>query len=246
MRATINFYRDKIALNVLTNSLENAKALFEATEGHVILGLLSADYPDVQSAIDDMARYQETVDNAVSVGLGAGNPKQWKAVAEISAALQPQHANQVFPAVGYTRASVNNETTFINSLVSPTGTPGMVKITTGPESSQLEDGIISIEAAITLIKEMGGNSIKFFPMKGLSTKDEYLAVAKACAAADFALEPTGGIDLDNFAEIVQIAVDSGVQKIIPHVYSSIIDKESGATRVEDVEQLYAMMKEIVG
>jgi len=246
MRQTINFYNDKVALNVLTNSLENAKEIYEATEGHVIVGLLSADYPDVPSAIEDMKKYQAVVDNAISVGLGAGNPKQWKAVAEISRALQPQHANQVFPAVGYTRGLIDNDTTFINALVAPTGTPGMVKITTGPESKQLEDGIVSIEAAITLIKEMGGSSIKFFPMKGLSTKDEYIAVAKACAAADFGLEPTGGIDLDNFAEILQIAVDSGVKKIIPHVYTSIIDQETGATRVEDVKKLYTMMKEIVG
>ena len=60
---------------------------------------------------------------------------------------------------------------------------------------------------------------------------------------DFYLEPTGGIDLDNFAEILQIAVDAGVKKIIPHVYSSIIDSETGDTRPEDVRRLLKMMKD---
>ncbi|WP_342230391.1 KDGP aldolase, partial [Enterococcus faecalis] len=45
-----------------------------------------------------------------------------------------------------------------------------------------------------------------------------------------------------FEEIVQIAVDAGVKKIIPHVYSSIINQETGDTRTEDVKTLLTMMK----
>lgn len=70
-------------------------------------------------------------------------------------------------------------------------------------------------------------------------------MAKACAENDFYLEPTGGIDLDNFKEILTIIVDAGVKKIIPHVYSSIIDKETGATRIEDAKALYDMIREVV-
>ena len=92
---------------------------------------------------------------------------------------------------------------------------------------------------------MGGSSVKFYPMNGLAHKEEYRAVAKACAEMDFILEPTGGIDLDNFEEIVQIAVDAGVKKIIPHVYSSIIDQKTGDTKPEDVKKLYHMMENIL-
>lgn len=97
-----------------------------------------------------------------------------------------------------------------------------------------------------MMKDMGGSSIKFFPMGGLKTKDEYIEVAKACAKHNFYLEPTGGIDLDNFKEIVQIALDAGVEKVIPHVYTSIIDKETGDTKVEDIGVLYKIMKELLG
>ena len=59
------------------------------------------------------------------------------------------------------------------------------------------------------------------------------------------LEPTGGIDLENFEEIVEIIVDAGVKRFIPHVYSSIIDKETGNTRPEDVKALLDIIKKHV-
>ncbi|MDI5434746.1 KDGP aldolase, partial [Salmonella enterica subsp. enterica serovar Kentucky] len=42
-------------------------------------------------------------------------------------------------------------------------TPGLVKISTGPLSSRAPDGIVSIETAIALLKDMGGSSVKYFP-----------------------------------------------------------------------------------
>ncbi|EAQ1460528.1 oxo-acid lyase, partial [Salmonella enterica] len=120
------------------------------------------------------------------------------------------------------------------------------KISTGPLSSRAPDGIVPIETAIALLKDMGGSSVKYFPMGGLTCRDEYKAVADACARHDFWLEPTGGIDLENFAEILHIALDAGVSKIIPHIYSSIIDKVSGNTRADDVRQLLAIVRSRVG
>lgn len=246
MKKIPNYYQDRICLNVLANSVENAKACYEAAEGHVVLGVLSKNYPSDEAAIEDMKRYQDATENALSVGLGAGDPNQSQMVSRISAVLQPQHVNQVFTGVGTSRALLKQNDTVINGLVSPTGKVGYVNIATGPLSSQAPTTEVSIETAIALLKDMGGSSIKYFPMKGLAHKDEFVAVAKACAENDFYLEPTGGIDLSNFEEIVQIAVDAGVKKIIPHVYSSIIDKASGDTRPEDVKTLFEMTKKILG
>lgn len=237
-----NYLEERICLNVLANSVENAKECYEAAEGHVILGVLSKNYATDEAAIEDMQRYQAATNNALSVGLGAGDPNQSQMVSRLSQVLQPQHVNQVFTGVGTARALLGQNETIINGLVSPTGTPGLVNIATGPVSSQAAPGIVPIETAIALLKDMGGSSIKFFNMKGLAHLEEYRVVAKACAANDFYLEPTGGIDLDNFAEILQIAVDAGVQKIIPHVYSSIIDKTTGDTKVADVKTLLDLMK----
>lgn len=241
----INYYKDRICLNVLAGDLKNAQEIYTAAEKHVVVGVLSASYPDVASAIEDMKKYMEVLEGNLSVGLGGGNPAQWKAVADIAKEIKAHHFNQVFPAVGYTRANVENETSHINALVSPTGIPGMVKISTGPLSKDAEDGIIPVDTAIAMIKEMGGNSIKFFPMGGLKCKDELKAVAESCARNKFILEPTGGIDLENFREILEIILEAGVEKVIPHVYTSIIDKETGNTKTECIKELLQIIKELV-
>ena len=237
-----NYLENGICLNVLANSVQNAKDCYAAAEGHVVLGVLTKNYPSDEAAIEDMKLYKAEINNAVSVGLGAGDPKQSGMVTRVSKVIQPQHVNQVFTGVGATREALGQHETIINGLVSPTGKVGLVNIATGPLSSQTPATEVPIETAIALLKDMGGSSIKFFPMKGLTHEEEFKAVAKACAENDFDLEPTGGIDLDNFEEIVKIAVDAGVKRIIPHVYSSIIDKETGDTRPEDVAKLYEIIK----
>ncbi|MDV7024866.1 KDGP aldolase family protein [Atlantibacter subterranea] len=246
MKLTPNFYRDRVCLNVLAGSKDNAREIYQAAEGHVLVGVLSKNYPDVASAVADMREYAALIDNALSVGLGAGDPNQSAMVSEISRQVQPQHVNQVFTGVATSRALLGQNDTVVNGLVSPTGTPGQVKISTGPLSSQAVDGIVPIDTAIALLKDMGGSSIKYFPMGGLACRDEYQAVAEACARNNFWLEPTGGIDLENFGEILQIALDAGVSRIIPHIYSSIIDKVSGNTRPDDVRQLLAITRACVG
>ncbi|MFQ2770704.1 2-dehydro-3-deoxy-phosphogluconate aldolase [Aeromonas caviae] len=245
MSLTPNYYRDRVCLNVLAGSKENAVDIYEAAEGHVLVGVLSKNYPDIPSAVADMQAYAKLIDNALSIGLGAGDPRQSAMVAELARQLQPQHVNQVFTGVGASRVLLGQADTLVNGLVSPTGIPGMVKISTGHLSSQQPDGIVPIDTAIALLKDMGGSSVKFFPMGGLTCSAEYQAVAEACARHGFWLEPTGGIDLDNFEEIVRIALDAGIEKVIPHIYSSIIDSASGQTRPEDVRTLLATVKRLL-
>ncbi len=246
--ATISkrFYKDRVSLNVLANNVENAKQVFEAAEGHVLVGVLSKDYPSVEEGVAAMKEYGDAIDDAVSIGLGAGDNRQAAVVAEIAKYYSGSHINQVFPAVGATRANLGEKQGWINSLVSPTGKPGYVNISTGPVSAaQNEKAVVPIKAAIALVRDMGGNALKYFPMKGLSCEDEFRAVAEACGQEGFALEPTGGIDKDNFETILRIALEANVPQIIPHVYSSIIDKETGETRTEDVKELTTVLKNLV-
>lgn len=246
MKLTPDFYQNRVCLNVLAGSKANAQAIWQAAEGHVLVGVLSKNYASVEHAVKDMREYAALIDNALSVGLGAGDPRQSAMVSEISREVQPQHVNQVFTGVATSRALLGQQQTVVNGLVSPTGTPGRVKISTGPLSAQAPDAIVPVETAIAMLKDMGGSSIKYFPMGGLKAVDEFTAVAQACAKHDFWLEPTGGIDLDNYEAILQIALDAGVRKIIPHIYSSIIDKASGDTRPDDVRTLLAITKKLVG
>jgi uncharacterized protein (TIGR03581 family) len=246
MKLTPNFYRDRVCLNVLAGSKDNAREIYAAAEGHVLVGVLSKNYADVPSAVAEMKEYAALIDNALSVGLGAGDPRQSLMVSQISQQVQPQHVNQVFTGVGTSRALLGQNDSVVNGLISPTGKVGMVKISTGPLSSAASDGIVPIDTAIALLKDMGGSSVKYFPMGGLKTREEFACVARACAEQDFWLEPTGGIDLENFEAIMEIALEAGVSKIIPHIYSSIIDSASGNTRPEDVRTLLASVKRLVG
>lgn len=95
MKLTPNFYRDRVCLNVLAGSKENARDIYDAAEGHVLVGVLSKNYPDVESAVADMRDYAALIHNALSVGLGAGDPNQSAMVSEISRQVQPQHVNGV-------------------------------------------------------------------------------------------------------------------------------------------------------
>lgn len=243
---TNNFYKKRVALNVLANSVENAKEIYDAAEGYVLVGVLSKNYPTVEAAVDAMKTYGTQIEDAVSIGLGAGDNRQAAIVADIAKHYAGSHINQVFPAVGATRANLGEKDSRINALVSPSGSVGYVNISTGPASAaQDEQAMVPIKAAIALIRDMGGNSLKYFPMKGLACEAEYRAVAHACGEERFALEPTGGIDKENFEEIVNIALEANVPRVIPHVYSSIIDKETGKTRVDDVRELLCAMKKVV-
>lgn len=105
MKLTPNFYRDRVCLNVLAGSKDNAREIYAAAEGHVLVGVLSKNYPDVASAVADMREYAALIDNALSVGLGAGDPNQSAMVSEISRQVQPQHVNQVFTGVGASRGA---------------------------------------------------------------------------------------------------------------------------------------------
>lgn len=185
MTLTPNFYQDRLCLNVLAGSKENARAIWQAAEGHVLVGVLSKNYASNEAAIADMREYAALIDNALSIGLGAGDPNQSQMVSEIAAVLQPQHVNQVFTGVATSRALLGQSQTIVNGLISPTGTPGQVKISTGPRSSKQRDGIVPVETAIAMLQDMGGSSVKYFPMGGLQAVDEYRAVAEACAKLDF-------------------------------------------------------------
>ena len=164
MIRTPNYLKDQICLNVLANSLQNAKECYEAAEGHILLGVLSKNYPNDEAAIKEMKQYQEATNNALSIGLGAGDPNQSQMVTRLAKVLQPQHVNQVFTGVGATRAVLGQSETVVNGLVSPTGKEGYVNIATGPLSSQGTAGVVTIETAIRLLQDMGGTSIKYLSL----------------------------------------------------------------------------------
>lgn len=235
--------RPVIRLNVLARDVENAKQIVDTTEGRALIGIMVKGYPSVASAVEAIEAYQQA-GIPVSVGLGAGDPTQWKKVAQVAALTRPEHVNQVFPAAGYTLGSlqaVGSEHTLVNALIAPSGTPGKVIVATGPISQEVPDEL-SCEAAAAMLAEIGVHSVKFYPVNGVERLDEIKEMAKAAVRYGIPVfEPTGGIDEKSIRSIVDVCLEAGVQEVIPHIYTSIVDKETRLTRMDQIEALLSAL-----
>lgn len=122
----INFYRNKVAINVLAKDIANAREIYDAAEGHAVIGILSAQFSSVEEGVKEVKRWMVDVPS-ISVGLGAGDPAQYYKAAMIASQVHPAHVNQTFTGCGFAAgalAATGGEQTHINALVSPTGTPG--------------------------------------------------------------------------------------------------------------------------
>ena len=94
--------------------------------------------------------------------------------------------------------------------------------------------------------DSGAHAAKFFPMGGEQSLPELYALATTAVCNGMTLiEPTGGIDLDNFGTILQSCLEAGVPRVMPHVYSSIIDPQTGNTRPADIIRLMEIVKALV-
>ena len=72
----INFYRNRVAINVLAKDIANAREIFDAAEGHAVIGVLSAQFSSVDEGIQEVKRWMAEIPS-ISVGLGAGDPAQY-------------------------------------------------------------------------------------------------------------------------------------------------------------------------
>jgi 2-dehydro-3-deoxy-phosphogluconate aldolase len=228
-----------IKLNVLAKNTDNAGQIVKVTDGRVYIGVMVKNYATTQEATEAVRELQQA-HIPVSVGLGAGDPKMWSRVAEVAVQTGPEHVNQIFPAVGYTLGALRasgSPGTIVNALVTPSGTPGRVFITTGPKSRQYQESI-SCDAAAAMLAEIQVHSVKLYPISGVERLDEVAEMVKAAVRQGITVfEPTGGIDTRSIRRIVEVCVDHGAETIIPHIYTSIIDPQTGLTRIDAIEEL---------
>lgn len=245
----LSFYKNQVAINLLAKDVENAKAVVDALNGHGVVGIISKQFQSLEEGIAYVNKFQEHIP-AVSIGLGDGDPNQWKMAAELAAATDPGHVNQIFSAAGYTLGLLKGKGckhTVVNGLISPTGVPGQVKISTGPLSGQREGAVVPVDTAIAMLKEIGVHSVKFFHMEGNQRLSELKAVAEACVRMEMPLiEPTGGITVENILPILEVCLEAGCQRVMPHVYSAIIDKSTGLTDPQLTKKLYYILQVVIG
>lgn len=241
----LHFYKDRVAVNLLAKDLDNAVEVVEILDGNALVGVLSKDYPTVEACAETVREYLKKLPN-VSVGMGGGDPKQAMMAAQVAAITNPGHVNQTFTGAMYTEGLLQASgctDTVTNCMIYPTGTPGMVQISTGAVSDSHKKGIVDVETAVCMMRDLDLPSVKFFNIHGTKYLDDLKAMAEACVKFGVPiLEPTGGIDPENIVPVVKTCMDAGVERIIPHVYSSIVDKETGRTRPDQVKQLFENLK----
>ena len=90
----INFYRNKVAINVLAKDIANAREIYDAAEGHAVIGILSAQFASVEEGVKEVKRWMADVPS-ISVGLGAGDPAQYYKAAMIASRVNPSHVRPI-------------------------------------------------------------------------------------------------------------------------------------------------------
>lgn len=236
----------KVLLNIQTHSLQTSKEAADLLGNAVLVGVTAKAYPNLDEGFDYIHElHQNGVQ--VSAGLGDGSADQWERALELALHTNPVHLNQIFPAAGLSQYMLKEKgfNTWVNGMVGPTGEPGKVVLGTGPLSRGEAGSIVSIEAALAMLKEVGVQSVKFFPIQGTKRLDEVRAVAAAVAAAGMVMEPTGGITPDNVAELVQLCLEQGVEYVMPHIYGSLKDPSTNDLDIRLLQQTYKNIEAVL-
>lgn len=238
----------RVAFNFLANNLENAREVWQAAEGAVIFGVRVKDYVSVEEIYDIANRFKQEF-GLVSLVLGDGDPSQWKKITEVALAVNPGHINQVFPALGYTIGALTTKgihgQNIVNALVSFSSNPGKVNVSTGVLSRDCQKpAAVPIEAALKMIKEVGGKSLKILPFDNKNRLVELDAIIAETEREKIdIIEPTGGINEDNLADIIKICLQNKDSLIIPHIHNAMLKADKQTTDPKKVEKIIAITKD---
>jgi 2-dehydro-3-deoxy-phosphogluconate aldolase len=235
-----------LKLNIQTHNKADAQQAAKQYGDAICVGVLARDFRNLGEAVE-LVNYLQEKDVLVSVGLGDGDANQWERALYIATQTLPFHINQVFPtaarAVGV--LSEHKAGIRVNALVSPTENPHRISVGTGPISSKNSDSTLPIEAALDILLDGGVNAVKLYPLAGTKNLESLSNVAKAAAARYMTIEPTGGIDLENLAQITAICLESGCKSIMPHIYSAVKDS-NGRLIFEKLEIAMEILKRAQG
>ncbi|MFC4619064.1 KDGP aldolase [Camelliibacillus cellulosilyticus] len=213
-----------IFFNFLAKDKENAEAIVAAGDGLVVPGIAAADFSSVTDAVKVVKRLKEAAP-IVSIGLGGdGNIENWRKVLDIAEAANPGHINQPFNTAAYARGYLDakGHPHIVNALVRPSGTVGTILLPNGQE--------MAVDFFAALANDLGIQSVKLMPVKGLKHLEELVALSSALAAVGVqGIEPAGGIQPEHIKPMYEAVRKTGIQWMMPHIFGAAIDKETGRT-----------------
>lgn len=240
----------RIGLNIPVRDVANGQEVWDASEGSAYIGFLAKQYVDVTNLAEDMALARAN-GMAVSAGLGEGDPGQWRKVVEAARVAHPHHVNMPFPlaslAVGLLRYGgiVSKESVsgpLVNALIRAAPDPGMVIISTGPESSRRMPAVVPVDTAVEMAVEQGICALKYMPAGKADGRKGAKRLALSAAQARIAVEPSGGIDLGNILSVLTPFLEAGVRVVIPHIHTALLEPGKGRTSPRQVEKLLAILR----
>ena len=238
-----NGIQKKIMINVQCHSVQRSIEIEDKFHGCILVGVTAKDFPDLEEGVRFISELQKK-DVGVSAGLGDGSAAQWSRALELAIRTNPIHLNQIFPAASLSQHALKalGHRTLVNALIRPSGRPGYVCISTGPVSEGQENGVISVDTAAAMLSEVGVQSLKFFPIEGTKHLDELAEVARAAGKFGMAIEPTGSITPENVAAVVKTCIKAGAEHIMPHLYGSLKNRETGELEEEKLSTAYKNIK----
>lgn len=227
-----------VLLNIQAKSANTAAEAAKRFGRSVLVGVMAKDFANPEEGAAYIQKLHE-LGVQVSAGLGDGSAEQWENALSLALRTKPAHLNQIFPAAALSHYALRavGAATMVNGMVRPSGRPGFVEIGTGP-LSRTESTVLPAEAALALLMETGVRSVKFYPIEGDRRLDELAALAGAAAKLDMAVEPTGGITPENVGRIVKVCLEAGVRRIMPHLYGSLKEPQTGDLDVGKLERAH--------
>ena len=238
----------KVMVLVPAKDAENAAEVAPALGGAGLVALIAKKFPDAQSLAEEVRRTRQRV-GLVSIALGDADNTQSDKVIVAALEGQPVHVNLPYLRACYAKGILDGlqggRGMVVNALVTSTADPELVSLSTqltADAGSTHEIHIPTREAAL-ILKELHFETIKTqFGPHGLDLAWQEGAARAACEAGLDLIEPSSRITFENIADVVCACLKGGVSYVMPHIFTALIDKETGATRPEAVADLVALLK----
>lgn len=213
-------------VNLLPKTDDEAKLIHDSLGSNWWAGVVLGDFSRIEDAVDRAERWAAW-GIPVSIGLGDGDPKQWRRALDAALGSGAPHLNQPWACAGYAWGvlSAGRSGTVVNALVSPyDGTT--FRVQTSPERPSTTV-LAPIEFVLQGLGVLGVPSVKYFPLRGDGAREMVKTLAETMARTEGPkiLEPSGGMQPTDLSWLMDLTDSTGVV-VIPHIYSAMRD-ESG-------------------
>ncbi|HEY60311.1 MAG TPA: KDGP aldolase family protein [Anaerolineae bacterium] len=226
-------------------NIDNAIKVNQALNGAGLVAVSANKYSSAESLAQEAKQMQDKL-GVISIALGEADFSQAEKVIKAALLSKPDHINQPFELSGYAQGRLHQagvKHTIINALVQEANREDQVIIKIGKKNAE-RIITLQIRDAMELISGWGIKSVKAqFTKKGVNFN--WLAnITRAAKEAGLELvEPSSGITEENINEVINTGLKCGCAFILPHVFSSLIDKSTGLTKPEAVSRMVELVRQ---